>query len=110
MVKLAIGGVLLALAAVFVIRYITGGGGGFNPREAATDITIECGETGETWTVVRGQLMDSLYSRGYPIDPEVGVGSPHADGRPVAFPQDRRLWREMVEKANTELKAYTADP
>ncbi|MAY75462.1 MAG: hypothetical protein CMJ31_12265 [Phycisphaerae bacterium] len=103
-IKGVVGGVLLLAALVLIAKYAIGGSG-YNPSAGAQEVKIVCSETGESWTMVRGRLMDALYSMPYPIDPEQGLSSPHANGRRVAFPEDRSLWREMVNRANSEIAA-----
>lgn len=103
-IKLSVGGVALIAALVLLLRSL-GGGNGFSPATAAQDVELKCEETGQTWSVQRGFLMDALYRRGLPLDEDVGLGSPHADGRLVAFPTDRGVWRDMIRQAETELGA-----
>lgn len=97
-----------ALIGAFVLlgRYFFGSTN--DPRALATrEIVIECSETGETWTMVGGHLMDHLYQRSRPIDPSVGLSSPHAGGEPVAFPRNRDLWQRMCERAEAEMAAVS---
>lgn len=103
-IKLGVAAVALLAALALIVRSI---GGGSNEVQAATrEVVLECRETGETWTVLRGRIMNDLLGRGDIIDQEVGLSSPHADGAPVAFPQSERVWLDIVAQVNEERQAF----
>ncbi len=101
-IKITICVVAFTGAAVFGGMHLLRGDG---LKAAADQVTIKCSETGETWTEERGRLIDQMYTMKSPIDPSVGLPSPAAKGKPVAFPEDRKLWERLVKQVNDEKAA-----
>lgn len=104
--KIVLGVLLAAAAAVLLFRLLGGGGDGFDSRASGEMLTIVCEETGNEWEMERGRLRDTLLTRKYPLDPSQGLSSQFADGRPVAFPKDRKDWERMVQQTNEAIEAY----
>lgn len=102
-------GIAGVLGIVVVFNALRGGGGRFDQTINAREVTIQCTETNEEWTVLRGEIVPALTSaalqgqRARPIDPAVGLPSPKNGGKPTAFPKDRKVWDEVVKQANLEL-------
>lgn len=94
--------VLGAAAIVVLVLNLAGGPDPASVEFQAAKIRIVCSETGEEWTVARGQMERELLMRRGPIDPEVGLPSPANAGRPTGFPADPAVWRDSVERVNRE--------
>jgi hypothetical protein len=101
LIKGGIAIVVLAAALVLITRNVTSSG--FDPQANAEDIVIVCSETGEEWTQQRGFLMDQLYRRSLPLEETDGLSSPYAQGRHVAFPKDKGVWKKMLADARAQL-------
>ncbi|MCA9300686.1 MAG: hypothetical protein KDA28_16570, partial [Phycisphaerales bacterium] len=84
--------VALGLAASFAL-------GVFRPERPdsverrSEDVTIRCTETGNTWTMNRGEFERLLLTTPGPIDPESGIPSRFAEGRPTGVLVDDSDWR-----------------
>lgn len=104
--KIVLGVLLAAAGAVLLFRLLGVGGDGFDSRASGEMLTIVCEETGNEWELERGRLRDMLLTRQYPLDPSRGLSSQFADGRPVAFPKDRKDWESMVKQANEAIEAF----
>lgn len=98
----------LMAALVLITRSVTNTG--FDPQANARDIVVVCQETGQEWTTQRGFLMDQLYRRSLPLEESDGLSSPHADGRHVAFPKDKGVWKQMLAEARAQLNDLAGAP
>ncbi len=108
LIKGGIAGIALIAAFVLITRSFTSSG--FDPQANAKEIVVVCQETGQEWTQQRGFLMDQLYRRSLPLEETDGLSSPHADGRRVAFPKDKGVWKQMINEARVQLGDLSSAP
>lgn len=71
------------------------------------DVTIRCTETGEEWTMNRGEFERVLMGMHGQIDPTKGIPSPHAEGRLTGVLVDKDDWEEAVERINRMKAKYS---
>ena len=69
-------------------------------------VTIRCTETGKEWQMNRGQFERLLMTQDGLIDPNKGIPSKFADGRPTGVLVDKKDWEETVKRINAMKKAY----
>jgi len=63
-------------------------------------VTIRDTETGDEWTMNRGQFERLLLLQDGEIDPNGGIPSKFSDGRPTGILVDTRDWTETVNRIN----------
>jgi len=63
-------------------------------------VTIRDTETGDEWTMNRGQFERLLLLQDGEIDPKGGIPSKFSDGRPTGVLIDTRDWTETVTRIN----------
>ncbi|MEM1331522.1 MAG: hypothetical protein AAGG07_13285 [Planctomycetota bacterium] len=97
-----IGWTVAAVCATFATLFVTGViGREPSPQEMlAQEVTIRCTETGEEWTMTRGEFERALYLAPGRLDPERGIPSPHADGRPTGVLVNKQDWEQTVARIN----------
>lgn len=94
----------VALVAVGVAIYLAVQAG----RSSAPDsverrsqtVTIRDTETGDEWTMNRGQFERLLLLQNGKIDPSGGIPSQFSEGRPVGILVDKADWEETVSRIN----------
>jgi len=92
-------GIFLVAAAVLVLR--SGGSNAPDSHERRSQqVTIRCTETGNEWTMNRGQFERLLLTQNGMIDPTKGIPSEFADGRPTGVLVDKSDWEETVKRIN----------
>lgn len=101
-------GVVIVLAAIVLAVRLLGGGGAVDLQANAKMVKMVCSETGETWEIERGRLVDAMLMMPSPIDVNAGMASHAAGGKPVAFPEDRGLWKKLVEQVNKERAMFSS--
>lgn len=69
-------------------------------------VTIRCTETGKEWQMNRGQFERLLLTEDGLIDPNKGIPSKFADGRPTGVLVDKKDWEDTVKRINAMKKAY----
>ncbi len=69
-------------------------------------VTIRCTETGEEWTMNRGEFERLLFTQSGMIDPGAGIPSEFADGRLTGVLVDSDDWRETVERINAQKERF----
>ena len=95
----------LTVATLFVTGVI-GGGRGAGPQALAEEVTIRCTETGQEWTMSRGEFERELLLSPGQIDPNAGIPSPYAEGRRTGVLVNKREWEATVERINAAKRAY----
>ena len=95
----AVAGVLAAAAGYFIIRGSSSSAPDSIERRSQ-QVTIRCTETGEEWTMNRGQFERLLLLQSGEIDPSQGIPSEFADGRLTGVLVDTDDWEETVERIN----------
>ena len=97
---------VLAVVAVYLAFFRGGTSSGDRPSisDLKSDVTIRDIETGETWTMNRGELEKYLFSRAYDrnLDPSLGLPNP-TTGKLSGFPELRGGWEDLVTRINTEV-------
>ena len=63
-------------------------------------VTIRDTETGDEWTMNRGQFERLLLLQDGKIDPNGGIPSKFSDGRPTGILVDTKDWNETVRRIN----------
>ncbi len=74
------------------------------------EVTIRDRETGDEWTMTRGQMEKVLWGRPSPLNPQEGLVNPKT-GKPNGFPITQ--WEETIKRINVgnEVAAkLTPDP
>lgn len=95
----AVAGVL-AVAAVFFFIQSGASDAPDSLERRSEQVTIRCTETGEEWTMNRGQFERLLLLQSGEIDPSQGIPSEFADGRLTGVLVDAADWEETVERIN----------
>jgi len=72
----------------------------------AQHVTIRCTETGETWTMTRGEFERMLMMQPGQIDPNAGIPSRFAEGRLTGVLVDDDEWRKTVAHINKMKDRY----
>lgn len=103
-----IGWTVAAVCASVATLFVTGViGGSRSPAERlAEEVTIRCTETGEEWSMSRGEFERELLLRPGSLDAAAGIPSPFADGRPTGVLVNKREWEETVERINAAKQQY----
>ncbi len=104
-----VAGVLGLVAVFFIFRSSFTGGERPSIPELKRTITIRDVETGDTWTMTRGELERQLYIRANKgeLDMSVGFVNPET-GKPTGFPELRGGWEDLVERIQTEVEEAKA--
>ena len=92
--------IAVATAGVIATRGLWSEGPPDSAERRAEDVTIRCTETGEEWTMNRGQFERLLMTQRGQIDPTKGIPSPYADGRLTGVLVDKDDWESTVERIN----------
>lgn len=95
--------VLAIVATVLIIRMSAGGGGERSVATMRQEITVRDRETGETWTILRGELEKQLFARAYTgtLDPNVGLPNPKT-GKLTGIPELHDSWDDLVARIKKE--------
>lgn len=108
----AIGRTIAALLAVVtvvvLIRSQTNDAPDSVERRSQT-VTIRDTETGDEWTMNRGEFERLLLLQNGLIDPGAGVPSQFSEGRPVGVLVDTDEWQETVQRINAMKQQYGSD-
>lgn len=91
---------IFATIAAFTIWRSSGSNAPDSIERRSQMVTIRCTETGEEWTMNRGQFERMLLMEPGMIDPTQGIPSKFADGRPTGVLVDTDEWTETVERIN----------
>lgn len=94
-----------AAVAVLFVR-LQGAGPADSVARLSQDVTLRCTETGEEWTMNRGQFELSLLTYSGELSEDGMFPSPHAEGRLTAVLVDKADWKETVERINAEKAAF----
>ena len=94
----SLSGVLLVLAVWLALRP-AGGGNPYTFDRLTQNVVIKDRETGEEWTLRRGQMEQILWDRGSKIDSNVGLPNPKT-GTLTGFPKSE--WETTVERIKTD--------
>lgn len=100
-----ISGVCL-IAAAFVLLRSNSNTAPDTIERLSGKVTIRCTETGNEWEMNRGQFEQMLLTSNGLIDPEAGIPSKFADGRPTGILVDKSEWTETVERINAMKRQY----
>src|ERR1041385_8009715 len=95
----AVAGALFLVAAALAYRSLWGGGETYSVNRLTQDVTIRDRETGEEWTMKRGQMEQVLRDRGGTVDPNVGLPNPKT-GKLTGFPKSE--WEATVDRIKAE--------
>lgn len=98
-------GVFVIAAAVIAIQLKNAGPPDSIARRSE-DVTLRCTETGNEWTMNRGEFERALMTYQGELTPDGMFPSKFADGRPVAILVDRSDWQETVSRINAAKEAY----
>ena len=71
-------------------------------------VTIRDTETGDEWTMNRGQFERLLLLQDGSIDPNGGIPSKFSEGRPTGVLVDKNDWTETVNRINAMKKQVGA--
>lgn len=96
--------IILVGAVFFAIRSTTNHAPDSLERRSQ-EVTIRCTETGNEWTMNRGQFERLLLTQNGMIDPTKGIPSKYAEGRPTGVLVDKSDWNETVTRINAWKKA-----
>jgi hypothetical protein len=91
---------IAAVAALFLMLQRMGNNAPDSIERRSQQVTIRCTETGEEWTMNRGQFERLLLLQSGEIDPSQGIPSEFADGRLTGVLVDTDDWEETVERIN----------
>ncbi len=94
-----VAGVFAAAAAWFMYKGM-GSDAPDSLERRSQQVTIRCTETGEEWTMNRGEFERLLLLQPGSIDPDGGIPSQFADGRPTGVLVDKDEWTETVDRIN----------
>lgn len=100
-----ISGVCLATAAFVLIRP-TARSAPDTVERLSGNVVIRCTESGEEWEMNRGQFEQMLLTANGLIDPEAGIPSKFAEGRPTGVLVNKDEWQETVARINAMKKQY----
>lgn len=98
-------GVFLLFAILFFTRSKASGDADSLQRRSEM-VTIRCTESGEEWEMNRGQFERMLLTANGLIDPEAGIPSKFAEGRPTGVLVNKDEWQETVARINAMKKQY----
>ena len=101
----AVAGVFIAVSLVFFTRNQSSGRADSLERRSES-VTIRCSETGNEWELNRGQFERLLLTTNGLIDPDAGIPSRFAEGRPTGVLVDKDDWEETVARVNAMKKQY----
>ena len=104
-----IGWVIAVLAVGVAVASTTGVFRGEAPdsvEHRSETVTIRCTETGETWTMNRGEFERLLLLQPGKIDPDKGIPSKFADGRLTGVLVNDSEWRNTVSRINQMKSKY----
>lgn len=103
-------GWVIALVAVAVAVAFATGTFRTEPADGiarrSEDVTIRCTETGETWTMNRGQFERLLLTMPGAVDPDAGIPSKFAQGRLTGVLVDDKDWKATVERINEQKEMF----
>lgn len=87
--------------ALLLFRFIGGSGDVHSADSMKQTLTITCSETGDTWTIMRGDMEQRLYTRAHQgkLNLQEGFTNP-ATGKPTGFPDN---WDQIVERVEQEV-------
>jgi len=100
--------VALAVAGFLIIRTLTNKEPDSIERRSET-VTIRDTETGDEWTMNRGQFERLLLLHNGLIDANGGIPSQFSDGRPTGILVDKDDWQETVSRINSMKKQINPD-
>ncbi|USN99655.1 MAG: hypothetical protein H6810_03060 [Phycisphaeraceae bacterium] len=93
-------------ASVFILMRGSSSNAPDTIEKLSETVTIRCTETGNEWTMRRGDFEHMLLSQNGLIDPTQGIPSKFADGRPTGVLVDTKDWTETVNRINAMKKRY----
>ncbi len=99
-----VAGIALLAAGYFVYRSTISNDPDSVERRSQ-QVTIRCMETNQEWTMNRGEFERLLLLKQGLVDPNAGIPSKFADGRPTGVLVDKADWLEAVERINAQKKA-----
>jgi hypothetical protein len=102
----ALAGVLVLVCAWVWYRSLKSGDNEYSVSRMTQKVVIRDRETGEEWTMPRGQMEQFLWDRPLPIDPSQGLPNPKT-GKFTGFPKSE--WESTVDRISQEREA-TAGP
>lgn len=95
----------IAAVTVLFVRLQSAGPADSQAR-LSQNVTLRCTETGEEWTMNRGQFELSLLTYTGVLSEDGMFPSPHAEGRLTAVLIDKADWKETVGRINAEKAAF----
>lgn len=98
--------VFFVAAAALLVVQLRGSGPADSIERRSEEVTLRCTESGEEWTMTRGQFERNLLLYDGELSQDGMLPSPHADGRLTAILVDRSDWRETVERINAMKAEY----
>ncbi|MFG0304769.1 MAG: hypothetical protein ACF8Q5_01000 [Phycisphaerales bacterium JB040] len=101
-----VAGVFFLVAAALLVIQMRGSGPADSIERRSEEVTLRCTETGEEWTMTRGQFERNLLLYEGELSEDGMLPSPPADGRLTAILVDRSDWRETVERINAMKAEY----
>ncbi|MEZ6243292.1 MAG: hypothetical protein R3B57_09635 [Phycisphaerales bacterium] len=93
---------MIVLVGIVFARGFFSSGMTSEAERLSQDVTIRCMESGQEWTMNRGQFEMLLLEQPGAIDAAKGIPSPYADGRPTGVLVDKRDWQQTVDRINAE--------
>jgi hypothetical protein len=90
---------LLLVVVMVWYRSLNAGNNDYSVARMAQVVTIRDRETGEEWTMPRGQMEQFLWDRPLPIDPNIGIPNPKT-GKSTGFPKSE--WEATVDRISKE--------
>jgi hypothetical protein len=99
-----VAGLALVVAGYVIFRSTTSGDPDSVERRSQ-QVTIRCMETNEEWTMNRGEFERLLLLKQGLIDPNAGIPSKFAEGRPTGVLVNKADWLEAVERINAQKQA-----
>lgn len=91
---------IVAVVAVFILVRSRSSNAPDSVERRSETVTIRDTETGDEWTMNRGQFERLLLLQNGLIDENGGIPSEFSEGRPVGVLVDKPDWRKTVERIN----------
>lgn len=96
---------LFLVGGVLLFVRLRAAPGMYSYEHMTQDVRIRCAESGEEWTVKRGQMERDLLMRAGQLNPAEGLINPKT-GKATGFPVNE--WQETIDRLNEEKAALAS--
>ena len=94
---------LILAASIFLYRRLSGANDPYSVERLSEVVTIKCAETGDEWSLTRGEVERELRSHAGMLDAKSGLVNPKT-GKPTGFLFSKSEWDRTIGRLNDERK------